>query len=218
MVMKLMQLLGMRNHKIPSRNRAGCLRAKIVVLTVELKYKVGNINSQLPTGDWFLCRCSNAEGGIFASGDWIRIYLNSTNLNRIVGFLIAVVNLSGFGRNPPDNSKNSVDSEGAAAETIGLEGQKDKDLHAEKQKVEKYDPVTGEISSQNDENDDENKNSATEEQKLVVSPSNEHADKSSDTGEEHPERMINQEEAETGPMIESSKPRFARSSDTILRN
>ncbi|CAI9765518.1 unnamed protein product [Fraxinus pennsylvanica] len=106
---------------------------------------------------------------------------------------------------PPNNNKNSVDSEGAAAETIGLEGQKDEDLHVEKQKVEKYDPVAGEISSQNDENDNKNQNSATEEQKLVVSPSNEHADKSSDSGE-HPERMINQEEAETDPMIESSNP------------
>ncbi|CAA2998970.1 SWI SNF complex subunit SWI3D [Olea europaea subsp. europaea] len=106
---------------------------------------------------------------------------------------------------PTDNNKNSVDSEGAAAETIGLEGQKDEDLRAEKQKVEKYDPVAGEISSQNDENDNENKNSATEEQKLVVSPSTKHRDKSSDFGKE-PERMINQGEAQTDPMIESSNP------------
>ncbi|KAL2453276.1 SWI/SNF complex subunit SWI3D [Abeliophyllum distichum] len=106
---------------------------------------------------------------------------------------------------PPDNNKNSVDSEGAAAETIGLEGQKDEDLHAEMQKVEKSDPVVGEISSQNDENENENKGPATEELKLVESPSNEHADKSSDTGKE-PEGMVNQEEAQTAPVGESSIP------------
>ncbi|KAL2477164.1 SWI/SNF complex subunit SWI3D [Forsythia ovata] len=106
---------------------------------------------------------------------------------------------------PPDNNKNSVDSEGAAAETIELEGQKDEDLHAEMQKVEKSDPVVGEISSQNDENENENKDPATEELKLVESPSNQHADKSSDTGKE-PEGMVNQEEAQTAPVGEPSIP------------
>ncbi|CAI9769888.1 unnamed protein product [Fraxinus pennsylvanica] len=106
---------------------------------------------------------------------------------------------------PPDNNKESVDSEGAAAETIGLQGQKNEDLHAEKQKVEKSDPVVSEISSQNDDDDNENKDSATEELKLVLSPSNELADRSSDTGKE-PEEMINQEEGHTAPVIESSSP------------
>ncbi|CAA2997071.1 SWI SNF complex subunit SWI3D [Olea europaea subsp. europaea] len=104
---------------------------------------------------------------------------------------------------PPDNNKDSVDLEGAAAETIGLQGQKDEDLRAEKQKAEKSDSVVGESSSKNDADDNENKDSATEELKLVLSPSNEHADGSSDAGKE-PEEMINQEEAHTAPMIESS--------------
>ncbi|KAK6136774.1 hypothetical protein DH2020_029487 [Rehmannia glutinosa] len=120
-------------------------------------------------------------------------------------------------QDPPDYKKNLANSEGAEAEAIEHDAQKNEVQHAEKQE-ETPDSIVDGISLRDDENDrnkdsapegqDEKKDSASKDQKPVASPSGDRADRSGTVKDS--DKLATHEEAQLASESEPSSSDFAK--------